>query len=438
MKRAESATVDWNRADLAAEQYALATGIACYVIDETGGSLRPEHRGEPPSCALCRTYRELSGENVDCRRVHLNGGTQSFRFGGRYTYTCPLSLVHFTSPLMADGQMRGALVAGPVLLIDPREYLDDEIAPRLKLTAERRRRLEAALDSIPQVGTDRARALADQLLFSATWVTGWDARSLADAETRASQMARIAERIQQLKDEEEGREGFTYPIAQERALLRSIAHGDKAESAALLNELLGSLYFATGADLENIKIRVRELVVLLSRAALDGGADPESVFGLNLRSHDDIGKFRTLDQLSHWLGGVLQKYVSSVFDVQAARHKDVILRAMSYIRRRFAEKISLDDVSREVSLSPTYFSRLFKEEAGQSFKSYLNDLRIGEAKNLLRETDLPLIDVASRVGFEDQSYFSRVFRNLVGISPGRYRRTSDGRIPEETGEIHEN
>lgn len=429
--------MNWDRALLAANQYSLATGIECHVIDETGSSQTPDHHGAPPSCELCRTYREVTGQEVDCRRVHLNGGAQSFRFGGRYTYTCPLFLIHFTSPLMDEGQMKGALVAGPVLLIDPKEFLDDELPRRGAISEEARVRLTKAVASIPRVSTERARALADQLLYGATWATGWDARTLSDSEQRSSQMARIAERIQQLKEEETGRSDISsYPIDKERALLRSIAHGDKAESASLLNELLGSLYFATGANLDTMKVRTRELVVLLSRAALDGGADPESIFGLNLRSHDDIGSFRTLDQLSHWLGMMLQKYVSYVFDVQAVKHRDVILRAMSYIRRRYAEKVGLEDVASEVSLSPTYFSRLFKEEAGQSFKSYLNDLRIGEAKNLLRETALPLLDVASRVGFEDQSYFSRVFRNIVGISPGRYRRTADGQMPGSSQELH--
>ena len=430
--------MDWDRARLTAAQYRLATGVECHAIDETGSSMTPDHHGAPPSCGLCRTYREVSGQSIDCRRVHLHGGSQSFRFGGRYTYTCPLSLIHFTSPLMDEGQMTGALVAGPVLLVDPEEYISDDLSRRGTLDESAKNRLRKALTGIPQVSTERARALADQLLYAATWATGWDARTLSESEQRASQMARIAERIQQLKSEEDGeRRGSTYPIDKERALLRSIAHGDKAESASLLNELLGSLYFATGADLETMKERTRELVVLLSRAALDGGADPESVFGLNLRSHDDIGSFRTLDQLSHWLGLMLQKYVSYVFDVQAVKHRDVILRAMSFIRRSYAGRVGLEDVADEVSLSPTYFSRLFKEEAGQSFKSYLNSLRIGEAKNLLRETDLPLLEIASQVGFEDQSYFSRVFRNVVGISPGRYRRSADGRIPDSSEEMHD-
>jgi len=337
---------------------------------------------------------------------------------------------------MNDGQISGALVAGPVLLINADEYLDDELSSRMEMTPEHRARLRDSLGSVPEVSTERASALADLLLYAATWTTGWDARTLADTESRASQMARISERIQQLKAEEEGRGAVSYPIDKERSLLRSIAYGDRAESAALLNELLGSLYFATGADLNTMKARTRELVVLLSRAALDGGADPESVFGLNLRSHDDIGGFRSVDQLSQWLGSMLQKYVSYVFEVQAVRHRDVILRAMSFIRKRFSDKVSLEDVAFEVSLSPTYFSRLFKEEAGQSFKSFLNDIRVGEAKNLLRETDMPLIDIAYQVGFEDQSYFSRVFRNVVGISPGRYRRSSDDPLSVADEELH--
>ncbi len=429
--------LDWDRARLAADQYYLATGTACHVIDESGSSLNPDHQGSSPTCTLCQSYHEVSGRSINCRQVHLYGGTQSFRFGGRYTYTCPLSLIHFTSPLMEEGQMKGALVAGPVLLINPDEFLDDEMPRHMEMTPEKRLRLKDSLKGILSVSTERARALADQLLYTASWVTGWDARTLSDSESRASQMARIAERIQQLKNEEDGSEGASYPIDKDRALLRSIIHGDKAESAALLNELLGSLYFSTGADLGTMKVRTRELVVLLSRAALEGGADPESVFGLNLRSHDDINDFSSVDQLSHWLGGMMQKYVSYVFDVQAVRHRDVILRAMSYIRRHFTEKVSLEDVATEVALSPTYFSRLFKEEAGQSFKIYLNDLRIGEARNLLGETTLPLIEIAARVGFEDQSYFSRVFRNVVGISPGRFRRTADGRIPEADQELHE-
>ncbi|RKX72329.1 MAG: hypothetical protein DRP49_09045, partial [Spirochaetes bacterium] len=95
--------LDWSRVRMAAEQYSLATGIDCLVIDETGLTVQPEKTEVPPGCAVCRAYTEISGKSLNCREIHLYGGTQSFRFGGRYTYTCPLSLVHFTSPLMEEG-----------------------------------------------------------------------------------------------------------------------------------------------------------------------------------------------------------------------------------------------------------------------------------------------------------------------------------------------
>jgi YesN/AraC family two-component response regulator len=56
-----------------------------------------------------------------------------------------------------------------------------------------------------------------------------------------------------------------------------------------------------------------------------------------------------------------------------------------------------------------------------NFNSYLNKIRIEMSKKLLADHDIPLVDVANLVGYEDQSYFTRVFRSIVGISPGRFR-----------------
>jgi YesN/AraC family two-component response regulator len=56
-----------------------------------------------------------------------------------------------------------------------------------------------------------------------------------------------------------------------------------------------------------------------------------------------------------------------------------------------------------------------------NFNSYLNKVRIEMSKKLLTDHDIPLVDVANMVGYEDQSYFTRVFRSNVGISPGKYR-----------------
>ena len=94
---------------------------------------------------------------------------------------------------------------------------------------------------------------------------------------------------------------------------------------------------------------------------------------------------------------------------------------MEYIRQNYYKKISLDSIAEHVNFSKTYLSRIFKEETGENISMYINKVRIEKAKLLMMDKSIGLIDVANLVGFEDQSYFSKVFRSLTGTSPKKYQ-----------------
>lgn len=74
-------------------------------------------------------------------------------------------------------------------------------------------------------------------------------------------------------------------------------------------------------------------------------------------------------------------------------------------------------------LSKSYLSRIFKEELNCTFTSYTNKLRIEKSKAYLLNDDLSLADIAMLTGFDDQSYFTKVFKKTMGISPGKFRET---------------
>ena len=78
--------------------------------------------------------------------------------------------------------------------------------------------------------------------------------------------------------------------------------------------------------------------------------------------------------------------------------------------------------------SPSYFSRVFKADMGTSFNSYLNEYRIEKSKTLLLEEGATVLSVSLEVGFDDPSYFSKVFKRVTGMSPGKFRETG-GRPP---------
>ena len=96
-------------------------------------------------------------------------------------------------------------------------------------------------------------------------------------------------------------------------------------------------------------------------------------------------------------------------------------RAKEFIEAHLAENISLADLARECSLSVAHFARSFKRSIGMTPYQFLTERRIERARDLLLHTALPLTDVAVCCGFADQSHFTKVFRRVLGTSPGNFR-----------------
>lgn len=103
-----------------------------------------------------------------------------------------------------------------------------------------------------------------------------------------------------------------------------------------------------------------------------------------------------------------------------------IEEACQYLSRNLAEEVNLDDVARHVCLSPSRLAHLFREQMGVNILRWREDQRIILAKHLLQSTCSPIAKVAGLVGYDDQMYFSRVFRKRVGTSPSIFRKTSEG------------
>ncbi len=417
----------------AANDFELATGIECFLTDENGETLGPNGK-IASSCTFCKVLHHFTGTEINCRQAHLYGSDNALRFGGKYTYFCPLSLTHFTVPILIDGIVRGALVGGPVLLINHDEYFSEEILKHASLSYDEIQKMKVIIQKIPHISPKRLKALSEQLMATASMLSDYNIHQYAEEQVLNSQQAHISEYIHHLKSMG-GEEKNSYPIEKEKELLRLISKGDKKGAQTLLDEILGELFYNTGQNFEIIKSRVLELVVLLSRAAMDGGANVEQIFGLNYNYLKEINQFKSVENLCKWLTKIMVRFIDFVFDLEKVKHADAIYKSVQYLLEHYTEKVTLDDVSNKVFLSPAYFSKIFKEEMNVSFKNYLNGLRIDKSKSLLENTDIQLIEIAGLVGYEDQSYFSKVFKKLTGVSPGKYRDRR-GNILSSNQEIH--
>ncbi|MBZ0283340.1 MAG: AraC family transcriptional regulator [Anaerolineae bacterium] len=114
--------------------------------------------------------------------------------------------------------------------------------------------------------------------------------------------------------------------------------------------------------------------------------------------------------------------------VRSNPHKEVRL-ARLLLDRRYDAPITIEDLSREVSLSPYYLIRAFRHIYKQTPHQYLVGRRIAQAKELLRNSDLSITEICMEVGFESLGSFSTLFRKVAGISPSAYRMSCHPTLP---------
>lgn len=409
----------------AVDHYAKATSISCSILDMQKKELDVKH------CKLCML---LSGSQDQCMQTHLYSATLAERFGGSYIYFCHFSLLYWVSPVIVDGRMEYAIIAGPVHVLDEMEALE-EISI---LSDTLREEVEGVVNSFPRLDIHRVHSLAEILRMCSGWTSGYADASLLENREILQMQSRISDYIQEIKTENEKRlpqMGY-YPIEKEDELREAIQWGDRQTAQRIMNELLSMIFFVSGNTLERMKYRVMELISLFSRAAVQGGASEEDILQISYRCQKEISHYTSFEGMARWLAKILHQFTELVFASKDSEYGLVISQAIRYIRQHYREHISLEETAEAVSLSPNYFSHVFNEKMQVSFSMYVNRLRIEYAQRLLRTTDFPLIEIAGLSGFDDQSYFSKVFKQVTKLSPGVYRKRA-GWFPTDTQEIHE-
>ncbi|PZD97559.1 hypothetical protein DNH61_01425 [Paenibacillus sambharensis] len=163
------------------------------------------------------------------------------------------------------------------------------------------------------------------------------------------------------------------------------------------------------------------VVTLATRAAIQGGLHSEIAFTLSdlyIQRVEDLTEPSTIRELSN---DALYTFASRVKEAHNNRYSRAVTLCINYIFNHLYEAITLDKLAHLTGLHPTYVSALFKQEVGVPLSRYIQNVRIEEAKNLLALTNYSITKIYTLLSFPDQSYFTRVFKQLTGMTPKKFR-----------------
>ncbi len=174
--------------------------------------------------------------------------------------------------------------------------------------------------------------------------------------------------------------------------------------------------------LQNIRYHFIVTTAMIARYCVHNGMELEKAYGLSDFYILKMDKCKSIPEISKLHDTMCLDYCSKMQIImkQQIISKPVVL-CLDYIYSHIHYRITLDELAEYLNLSPSYLSKLFKKEVGIAISTYILNLKIEKAKNLLQYSEYTISDIANYLAFSSQSHFIQVFQKKIGITPHKYR-----------------
>ncbi len=216
------------------------------------------------------------------------------------------------------------------------------------------------------------------------------------------------------------------PVVDARQLENALISGDYKYCFKWLNNYIEK-------SLENqcrqkyVKIFLVDILNTVFRVIENQGCSPNDVFENYYLLYEQIKQCNTEEEIKEYFNTIFMNTIAFIEDNQKEHEDQSIKNIIKYIENHYNEQLSLNQLAETINMTPSYFSKYFKNKVGENFIDYLNQIRINNAKSLLVKGKMKIKDIAQEVGFISSNTFNVTFKKYEGTTPGIYRKiSSDG------------
>lgn len=217
---------------------------------------------------------------------------------------------------------------------------------------------------------------------------------------------------------------FTYVLDfnDEKRLLACFEKNSVQDAIVFIDELFDQISEVQLIDSKKLNTYYYQLIILLIKITKQFHLDSENVLGDEYILYTQVTALPTIPDMRKWFIDLIHTCFDALNQLFDQSGTNSIYKAKTYIDANCGTDLTLESVAAQIYMSPEHFSRLFKKTFDSNFSHYLSAKRMALAKELLTTTPLKVSAIAAKAGFNDTKYFSKVFKNHVGMTPSHYRK----------------
>lgn len=330
--------------------------------------------------------------------------------------TNAMDMVWLATPLTESGELVRVYVLGPLFLDDMSTQEVEAQLVQHGMPQALREEMLRFLRTLPIISWSRVQEYG--IMFQCC-VTG-DRISVSDLRFYNHTPSASGKEPMPINQDVHG----TYQAEQE--MLRMVREGDLRLKEHLdLMAVTGSVgKLSNGDPMRQAKNTVLVCTTLFSRAAIEGGLDPELSYTLTDRYFQAVEASRTYPELYEVTSAMQTDFVQRVHRYRMSQYSHAIQLCCDYISLHLEEEITLEQLAVQTGYAAYYLSKKFKKETGKTPADYIRQQRLERAAYLLRTTQEDVQTISIRLQFGSQSYFSESFRKEYGMTPTEYRQNN--------------